>query len=104
MDSTHDYEWFDIGGSTNNLCKGETIPFEGAEYVFNQEGLLPASYILDDVDKLARYIAAKRKLPFIVIVRGGKTDKAGWYIKYRKNHDEMNISDKIKFCRVIETL
>ena len=102
MDSTHDYHWLDLGGSTNNLCKGETIPFEGAEYVFNKEGLLPASYILDDVDKLARYIADRDNLSFIVIVRGGKTDKAGWYIKHRTHRDELNISEKIKFCRVIE--
>lgn len=102
MDSTHDYQWLDLGGSTNNLCKSDIIYFGGMKYVFNKEGLLPGSYILDDVDKLARYIAAKHNLPFIVVVRGGKTDEAGWYIKYRKNRDVLNPSDKIKFCRVIE--
>ena len=104
MYSTYNYHQLDLGGSTNNLCKGETILFEGAEYVFNKEGLLPASYILDDVDKLARYIAERDKLPFIVIVRGGKTDKAGWYIKHRTHRDELNPSDKIKDCRLIERL
>ena len=104
MYSTYNYHQLDLGGSTNNLCKGETILFEGAEYVFNKEGLLPASYILDDVDKLARYIADRDKLPFIVIVRGGKTDKAGWYIKHRTHRDELNPSDKIKDCRLIERL
>ena len=104
MYSTYNYHQLDLGGSTNNLCKGETILFEGAEYVFNKQGLLPASYILDDVDKLARYIAERDKLPFIVIVRGGKTDKAGWYIKHRTHRDELNPSDKIKDCRLIERL
>jgi hypothetical protein len=96
----NDYQWLDLG-ATNNLCKGETIPFEGAVYNFNKDGLLSGSYILDDVDKLAKYIAAKQKLPFIVIVRGGQ---AGWYIKHRTHRDELNPSDKIKFCRVIESL
>jgi hypothetical protein len=104
MDSSHDYQWLDLGGATNNLCKNESIPFEGAVYKFNKEGLLPGSYILDDVDKLARYIADRDKLPFIVIVRGGKTDQAGWYIKHRSCRDELNPSDKIKFCRLIERL
>lgn len=104
MVSTHDYEWFDLGGATNNLCKNDIICFEGNKFIFNEQGLLSGNYILDDVDKLARYLAVKHKLPFIVIVRGGKTDGAGWYIKYRKNRVELNPSDKIKFCRVIETL
>jgi hypothetical protein len=102
MDSSHDYQWLDLGGSSNNLCKSDIIYFDGIKYSFNKEGLLSGSYILEDVDKIARYIAIKNNLPYIVIVRGGKTDEAGWYIKYCKHRVELNPSDKIKFCRVIE--
>lgn len=102
MDSTHDYQWLDLGGSTNNLCKGETIRLQGSVYKFNKEGLLPKIHKENDVDKLARHIVVKKDLPFIVIVRC--SDKSGWYIKYRMHRGSLNISDRMEFCRVIERL
>jgi len=102
MYSIHDYEGFDLGGATNNLCKGEDITIEGVTYNFNEQGRLSGEYQLSIVDKIAMHIADEKNYPYIVIVKGGTTDSAGWYIKYRSVRDVLNVSPRIGKCRVIE--
>ena len=100
MYSSHDYRWVDLGTASNNLCKGQEIPFKGVQYAFNKEGLLSATITEEEVDNLARHIATIYKLPYIVIVKGGES--AGWYIKYNASRDHLNESSRIRFCRYIE--
>lgn len=102
MYSSYDHKWVDLGSATNNLCKNTIIPFEGVQYSFNKEGLLSGEIPLREVDKIARYIATIYKLPYIVIVKGGITERAGWYIKYNSASDILTDSSRISFCRVIE--
>jgi hypothetical protein len=97
MYSSYDHKWVDLGTASNNLCKGQEIPFKGVLYAFNKEGLLSASITEEEVDNLARHIATIYKLPYIVIVKG-----AGWYIKYNSASDILTDSSRISFCRVIE--
>ena len=101
MYSTYDYIGFDLGGATNNLCKGEEVTIEGVTYGFNEQGRLSGEYPLSIVDKIARHIADEKKLPYIVIVQNGG-DSAGWYIKYRSVRDVLNVSPRIGKCRLIE--
>jgi len=101
MYSTHEYEGFDLGSATNNLCKGEEVKIDGVKYTFNKQGRLSGKYPLSIVDKIARHIADEKKLPYIVIVQNGG-DSAGWYIKYRSVRDVLNVSPRIGKCRVIE--
>ena len=100
MYSTYDYEGFDLGSATNNLCKGEEVKIDGVKYTFNEQGRLSGKYPLRIVDKIARRVADKKKLSYIVIVKDG--EKGGWYIKYRSVRDVLNVSPRICKCRLIE--